>query len=426
MNSVKKAAVLSGAVLSALLAGMTVCAEEPAITLDVILCEYGPNTRDWFLGSGMDGTNFVEKFEKENPDIRLNLDIVTWTDIYAEVDTRIANNNTPDILNTDVFTDYASQGLLVPVSYYCTEELYEDIFPDFLEQSELGGSLWALPNLASARALFINADLFEEAGLEEAPQTWSELEECCETILTYFDGEVYPWGIDMTMDEGQAAFAYYTWGNGGGFVDEDGSWDLNSAENVQALDFAAGLVNQGYTNPSPATQTRYDLQDLFAEGKLAMVIAPNSLPTYVAERGEEMTAEAWQIPAADGKTASSVGVMDRLMVFRDDAAEDQEGRYDAISRFMTFFFEPENYIGWVSMEGFLPVSASAAEVMTEADDTFEVWLDILENCRFYPVAKAEWDVVKQGIFAAEQSILSGVDSQQALDRLQEQALSGLE
>lgn len=37
------------------------------ITLDVIICEYGTNTREWFLGSGMDGTNFVDKFEKKTP-----------------------------------------------------------------------------------------------------------------------------------------------------------------------------------------------------------------------------------------------------------------------------------------------------------------------------------------------------------------------
>ena len=36
---------------------------EDEITLDVIICQYGPNTNDWFLGTGMDGSNFVEKFE---------------------------------------------------------------------------------------------------------------------------------------------------------------------------------------------------------------------------------------------------------------------------------------------------------------------------------------------------------------------------
>ena len=46
----------------------------------------------------------------------------------------------------------------------------------------------------------------------------------------------------MTTDEGQAAFAYYTWNNGGGFVDEDGEWALNSDANVEAVEYEIGLV----------------------------------------------------------------------------------------------------------------------------------------------------------------------------------------
>ena len=47
------------------------------ITLDVIICQYGPNTQDWFLGTGMNGTNFVDKFEAENPGIKLNLEVIS-------------------------------------------------------------------------------------------------------------------------------------------------------------------------------------------------------------------------------------------------------------------------------------------------------------------------------------------------------------
>lgn len=62
-----------------------------------------------------------------------------------------------------------------------------------------------------------------------------------------------------------------------GFVDEDGNWTLNSAENVEAIQFAIDLVNSGYTNTDPANDTRYDLQDMFGAGKVAMLIAPNSI-----------------------------------------------------------------------------------------------------------------------------------------------------
>ncbi len=56
-------------------------AAEDDITLDVIICQYGPNTQEWFLGKGMNGTNFVDKFEAENPGVKLNLEVVSWNDV---------------------------------------------------------------------------------------------------------------------------------------------------------------------------------------------------------------------------------------------------------------------------------------------------------------------------------------------------------
>ena len=367
----------------------------------------------------MDGTNFVDKFEAANPGVKLNLEVVSWNDVYTVVDTRIASGQAPDILNIDVFANYANEGLLEPVSQYCPEELYNDFFPSFIEQSVIDGTVWAVPDLASARALYYNVDMFEEVGIEP-PATWAELEDAAQAIVDFYDGEVYPWGIDMTTDEGQAAFAYYTWGNGGGFVDAEGNWALNSAENVEAIEYAIGLVNKGYTNPNPATQTRYDLQDMFAAGKLAMCIAPNSMPTYCADKGSTVNMATTAIPANEGKTSSSVGVMDRIMAFKDEAAPDQAARDEAIGKFLTFFYDPENYVGWVSMEGFLPAVNSAVEALVAADPSFEAWLDVLSSCQFYPTAKGEWDAVKQGTIAAEQAALTGASVQEQLDALQAQ------
>ncbi len=389
------------------------------ITLDVIICEYGPNTREWFLGSGMNGTNFVDKFESENPGVKLNLEVVSWNDVYTVVDTRIASNQAPDILNIDVFANYANDGLLEPVSQYCPDELYKDFFPSFIDQSVIDDTVWAVPDLASARALYYNVDMFEEMGIE-VPTTWAELEDAAQTILDFYDGEVYPWGIDMTTDEGQAAFAYYTWGNDGGFVDADGNWALNSDANVEAIEYAVSLVKNGYTNPNPETQTRYDLQDMFAAGKLAMCIAPNSMPTYVSDKGGTINMATAAIPANEGKTSSSVGVMDRIMAFKDESAPDQAARDEAIGKFLTFFYNPENYVGWVSMEGFLPAVNSAVEALVASDPSFEAWLDVLNSCKFYSTAKAEWDQVKQGVISVEQKALTGADVRTELDALQAQ------
>ena len=396
-------------------------AEAPAadegITLDVIICQYGPNTQEWFLGKGMNGTNFVDKFEAENPGIKLNLEVISWNDVHQVVDTRIANNNAPDILNIDTFSEFVPDGLLMPVKDYCPEDLYNDFFPAFIAESVIDDTVWAVPDLASARALFYNVDLLKDAGVE-VPTTWAELEDACQAILDYYNGDVYPWGIDMTTDEGQACFAYYAWGNGGGFVDADGNWALNSPENVEAVNFAVGLVNKGFTNPNPATETRYDLQDMFAAGKLAMLLTTNQLPTYVSDKGGSINMATAGIPANEGKTGSSVGVMDRVMAFKDESAPDQAARNEAIGKFLKFFYDPENYVGWVSMEGFLPAVNSAVEALVASDPSFGAWLDVLGTCQFYPAAKAEWAQVRQGVTTVEQEALIGGDIQAGLDALQ--------
>ncbi len=392
-------------------------AEGDEITLNVIIAEYGPNTNDWFLGSGMDGTNFVAKFEEANPGIKLNLEVISWNDLHTEVSTRISNNSAPDILNCDTFSDYASEGLLLPVSDYCTEELFADFFPSFIDQSIMDGVCWAVPDLASARALYVNTDILNEVGIE-VPATWAELEDACQAIIDFYNGEVYPWGIDMTTDEGQAAFSYYVWNNDGGFVDADGNPALNSDKNVEAIEFAIGLVNKGYTNPNPATQTRYDLQDMFGAGKLAMVIAPNQLPSYLADKEYTVNFATAALPVNEGATPGATGVMDRIMAFKNDAYPDQAARNEAIGKFLTFFYDPENYVGWVSMEGFLPAVNSSVAALVEADPSFGAWLSVLDSCQFYPQTHPKWVDMKQGVIDVEQQALAGGDVKALLDDLQ--------
>lgn len=388
------------------------------ITLDVIIAQYGPNTNNWFLGDGMDGSNFVKKFEEANPGVKLNLEVISWNDLATVVSTRISNNNAPDILNIDTFAQYQAEGLLLPVADYCPETLFADFFPSFIEQSVVDGVCWAVPDLASARALYYNVDIFNEVGIE-VPTTWAELEDACQAIIDFYGGEVYPWGVDMTTDEGQACFAYYVWGNDGGFIDAEGNWTVNSDANVEAIQYVLGLIEKGYTNPNPATQTRYDLQDMFGAGKLAMVIAPNSLPSYCAQKGyTDVNYAVANIPANEGKVSSSVGVMDRIMAFKDDTAPDQAARNEAIGKFLTFFYDPANYVGWVSMEDFLPAVNSAVGALVEANPSFEAWLEVLDGAKFYPTAEAKWNDVKQGVINAQQSALTGGDIKTLLDNLQ--------
>ena len=394
--------------LSLAACGTKAPAADEKVSLNVIAAQYGVQTADWWVG-------FEKDFEAAHNNIDLVVDVVSWNDIYTVVNTRIANGEAPDILNIDVFADYQADDLLLPVSDYISDETYAKFYQSFLDQSIVDGTVWAVPDLASARALYYNADILAEVGVE-VPTTYAELEAVCAAIVEYYGGEVYPWGIDMTTDEGQAAFAYYTWNNGGGFVDADGNWALNSAENVEAIEFAISLVNNGYTNNDPANQTRYDLQDLFGAGKLAMVIGPNSIPTYIADKGLSVNYGVAAIPCTTG-TSVSAGVMDRFMTFDNDYSD---AELAAVTAFYDFFYEDARYSAWVLMEGFLPATSAGGEAMAAADPALAAWIDIVGSANFYPTAKAEWADVKQGVINVQQQALLGGNVQELLDALQNQ------
>ena len=375
------------------------------VTVTMIAAQYGTETAAWWA-------DFVAKFNAANEGINLVVDVVSWNDIYTVVNTRIANGEAPDLLNIDVFADYQADGLLLPAEEWCSAETYAKFFPSFLDQSVVDGVVWAVPDLASARALYYNKDILAEAGVE-VPTTWDELTAVCKTIKEKCP-DVYPWGIDMTTDEGQACFSYYAWNNNGGFTDADGNWALNSAENVESIKFSTGLIAAGLTNTDPATETRYDLQEMFASGKLAMMIGPNQISKYCKANGNVNYGIA-SLPTNGNLTPASVGVMDRIMCFDNGYSAEELA---AITAVIDAFYDDEPYSEWVLMEDFLPATTTGNELCAAADPGMAAWIDVIGSAKFYPAAKAEWADVKQGVIDVQQQVLLGGDAQELLDALQ--------
>ena len=394
--------------------GLVACGEKaPAddegtegVTVTMIAAQYGTKTADWWA-------DFVAKFNAANEGITLVVDVVSWNDIYTVVNTRVANGEAPDLLNIDVFADYQGDGLLLPVEEWVSAETYAKFYPAFLEQSVVDDTVWAVPDLASARALYYNVDILNEVGVE-VPTTWDELLDVSQKIYDFYDGEVYPWGVDMTTDEGQACFSYYIWNNGGDFTDAEGNWTLNSPENVEAVEFIVGMVEAGLTNSDPANETRYDNQDMLGAGKVAMMIGPNSIPTYVAEGGYDVNLAVASIPCTTGVSVSQ-GVMDRIMCFDNGYTE---AELAAVTKVVDAFYDDAPYSDWVIMEGFLPATTAGGEALVAADPDQAPWLDIIGSAKFYPTAKAEWADVKQGVIDVLQQALLGGDVQELLDNLQ--------
>ena len=381
--------------------------------ITAVVARHSVKTEQWWA-------SFEQRYEAEHPEFDLEVTCASWHDIQGVIRDRIAAGNVPDLVNTDSFLFYQQQNLLLPVKYWVSAETYEKIYPALHKRATVDGKVWGIPDFVSARALYYNADILEATGVTP-PTTWNELITACQTLRN-FDYDLIPWGVDMTTDEGYATFAYYIWNNGSDFTDESGNWTLDDPKNREAVEFITGMVNARLTNPDPTDQTRYDCQDLFGQGKIAMMIAPSSLPAYCDLDAKGLNYGIAPLPANGSNTPVSTATGNYLLCF------DREGRSEAelaaITALVDAFYEDTTYSQWVQMEGFLPATTTANALLGKDNPQMAVWHQILQSLKFCPSLREQWGNVKDGAVEVLQYTLWEGNPWLLLDKFQKNIAGG--
>ncbi len=170
----RRAAILVAAIAAALLAGCRPA--QPERTRLVIQrffgaceAEYGAVT-DISKAEGECGimTAIINRFEKENPDVRVVENVVFWPG-YDQLTAQLAANDKPDLvtMHGSVISDYQARGLLEPLG---DDLARENIRPaDFTDAGRkavtIGGRIWGMPIDTWAPLWQINMNLFRMAGL---------------------------------------------------------------------------------------------------------------------------------------------------------------------------------------------------------------------------------------------------------------------
>jgi multiple sugar transport system substrate-binding protein len=329
------------------------------------------------------------------------------------VTTRIATGEPPDIANLNYFAAFAADDLLYTADQIVDEATLDDLIQGFRDNSKYDGVEYAVPDLASDRLFFYNKAILEAAGVEP-PTTWSEVKAVCQAILDTQPG-IVPLALPLGPEEAQAEFLIWAGGNGGQYFDGE-NWVVNSAENLETLEFLQELVDMGCTQPNPGTFNRTDgAFALFAQGVVGMLNGAIFLPgelenTYQSDVDWGVT----PFPAADGKESITLGVQDYFFGFKDEDGSNQE----AIQKFLSFLFIPENYAAFLEAAGgFLPATVSAGETMSD-DPFLAPFIEVLPSAIFYPSDQAAWGsvqgAIQDNIGAA---FVPGADKQAVLDEI---------
>jgi multiple sugar transport system substrate-binding protein len=386
-------------------AGAVPAMAQDKVSIEMIQSNYNDRVIPYF-------DDLTARFMEANPDIEVSVQVVSWNDIYDVLNTRVASNDPPDIMNLNYFANFAADGLLYTAEEIVSPEVLEGFVQTFRDNSKYEGVEYAVADLASDRLFFYNKDILEAAGVAAPPATWSELLAACDAIKAY-DPSIIPVAIPLGAEEAQAEFLMWTGGNGGAFF-RDGEWVINSAENLETLEFLQQLVDNGCTQPNPGTTDRSSgAWPLFAEGVAAMTNGSIFFPSELETTFESDVNFGVAPPVAnDGKESITLGVQDYFFGFK------KEGNQEAIQKFLNFLYEPDNYAGFLEAAGgFLPATTSAGEAMS-ADPELKPFIDVLPTAIFYPSDQAAWPAVQTAIQQTIGTALAGTDKQQVLDQIQ--------
>ena len=118
----------------------------------------------------------IERFEEENPDIRVVHTHFPYADYRTRVAAAIPAGEGPDVVQLFYgwLYDYIDAELIQPLpeDVFPAAEIEAEFFP-MVQAMNVDGQYYALPTAVRSLALFWNRRLFEEAGLDPdtPPQT---------------------------------------------------------------------------------------------------------------------------------------------------------------------------------------------------------------------------------------------------------------
>ncbi len=216
----------------------------------------------------------VEEFEKQHPNIKVNLTVLPESGFDEKMTTTLgAGEGAPDVAffwNNNWFPEALDLTPYIEADPDFSADLY---FPGFWNtRSVWQDKIVGLPLGVGANFVMFNKDIFDEVGMEYPTDDWTT-EDFITLATAMADDEVRRWGGDRPRGPYRAI-----WNNYGAFPYSDDSMTvdgyLNSPESVAAYTWLWDLVNSGST-PTPADIEVLGTEgtgpvDLFLANRLAM------------------------------------------------------------------------------------------------------------------------------------------------------------
>jgi multiple sugar transport system substrate-binding protein len=238
----------------------------------------------WNGFTGPDGKTMeqlVARFQRENPDVRVTMQIIPWAQYYDKLTLSLGFDQAPDlfICQAHRLAEYAHYQAFRPL-----DDLQKgtggiadsDFLPMPWQAAHFEGRLYGIPLDCYPMGLYYNRKLFREAGVVDRsgqakpPHTLEEFVDAARRLTKDTDGDGRPdqWGFAITNRDTNWYAA--TRQHGGDTLTPDlRHAALNQPPGIAAMDQLRGFVTRERIAPNPEG---LDAWRGFRLGRLAMVL----------------------------------------------------------------------------------------------------------------------------------------------------------
>lgn len=340
----------------------------------------------------------ADEYMKAHPEVKINVRTVQFRDMVNDLARAIATGNAPDITYIDnpEVSLFASRKLLLDLKPMIEKSQVvkaADIYPGPLASVTYEDGIYGIPRGANTLALYYNADLFKEAGLDpdKPPQTWDELYETAKKLT---DPSKNRYGLAFSAvgtEEGTFQFLPWVQMTGGDFN------KLNTPGAAKALNLWKRILDEKLASPDTLIRSQFDSTATFNAGNAAMAISgPWELPRMSKEAKFDYRAALLPVPEAGATRASALGEGDNVILANTDQPEEA-------FKFVEFLYGNMNRV-WNEF-GYLP----AANVKVDDPKYGPIYAVFAESMKYARNRgpNPDWPKISKAIQTAIQSTLTG-------------------
>lgn len=368
--------------------------------------------------------NTIAAFQEAYPGVTVN-----WEDHQATFQDDLRNafaaGNAPDVINLSIsegwVSDYATQGLLMPLDGAVPQEAVDMYFPNLWDQQVVEGSHYQFPWYQGIQVNLVNRELYDQTGLtiEEFPQTVQELPELCQTIK---DTTGTLCAIRLTVND---LLAQMTYEGGVDVINEDGTaFTFDLPEAVEWLQMYVDMVAADVVDRTVLVtdQDRVGL-DLFTTGQAAFYNTGPNLIREVRSNNPGLYGYLAVVPAPVGKS----GIVGKgLMALSVKGDTEYPNASIALAQ---FFSNPENMLEFAKIVAIYPSTPASyddpffsAEPVAIEDSAKPYAKDAVSKLAdIVPTVPNKAEVNEIVLQAIQQALFNNVDPQTALSDAVEQA-----